>query len=62
MQIYNYTIIFEREDNGGYHVSCPTLKGCHSQGETYHEALINIQDAIRLFLESLIAHKEALPE
>ncbi len=62
MQIYNYTIIFEREDDGGYHVFCPALKGCHSQGNTYDEALFNIQDAMRLFLESLIAHNEAIPE
>ncbi len=62
MQVYNYTIIFEREDDGGYHVFCPALKGCHSQGNTYDEALFNIQDAMRLFLESLIARNEAIPE
>jgi len=62
MQIFNYTVIFECEDDGGCHVYCPALKGCHSQGDTYNEALINIQDAIRLFLESLIAHNEAIPE
>ena len=62
MQMYNYTIIFEREDDGGYHVFCPALKGCHSQGDTYDEALNNIQDAIRLYLESLIAYNETIPE
>jgi predicted RNase H-like HicB family nuclease len=29
-----YTIIFEKEADGGYHVYCPALKGCHSQGDT----------------------------
>ncbi len=61
MQVYNYNIIFEREDEGGYHVFCPALKGCHSQGETYHEALNNIQAAMRLFLESLIAYNAVIP-
>jgi len=62
MKNYNYTIIFEKEDDGGYHVFCPTLKGCHSQGDTYDEALTNIQDAIKLYLDSLIAHNEPIPD
>jgi predicted RNase H-like HicB family nuclease len=34
----------------GYAVWCPTLRGCHSQGETEQEALENIVDAIREYL------------
>jgi predicted RNase H-like HicB family nuclease len=53
--IYNYTVIFERELDGGYHVSCPALKGCHSQGDSLEEASANINEAIELYLESLHA-------
>jgi predicted RNase H-like HicB family nuclease len=35
----------------GYSVSCPGLPGCWSQGATEEEALANIQDAIRGYLE-----------
>lgn len=35
----------------GYSVSCPGLPGCWSQGKTEREALENIQDAIREYLE-----------
>ena len=35
----------------GYSVSCPGLPGCWSQGATEEEALSNIQDAIREYLE-----------
>jgi predicted RNase H-like HicB family nuclease len=35
----------------GYSVSCPGLPGCWSQGVTEEEALTNIQDAIREYLE-----------
>ncbi|HVR99714.1 MAG TPA: type II toxin-antitoxin system HicB family antitoxin [Thermoanaerobaculia bacterium] len=35
----------------GYSVSVPGLPGCWSQGETEEEALTNIEDAIREYLE-----------
>lgn len=39
------------ESEEGWSVSCPDLKGCHSQGQTREEALGNIQEAIRLWLQ-----------
>jgi predicted RNase H-like HicB family nuclease len=44
---YRVTLI-EHED--GVSVSCPALRGCHSQGKTRAEALTNIQEAIREWL------------
>ena len=40
-------------EDGGFNVSCPSLPGCHSQGDTVEEALINIKEAIELCLEVL---------
>lgn len=62
MREYNYTIILEREEDGGYHAFCPTLPGCHTQGDTFDEAMENIKDAIKLYIESLKAHKDPIPE
>jgi predicted RNase H-like HicB family nuclease len=39
------------ESDEGWAVSCPDLPGCHSQGKTREEALTNIKDAIRLWLD-----------
>ena len=38
------------ESDEGYAVSCPALRGCHSQGATVEEALENIKEAIRDWL------------
>ena len=40
-----FKVVLERCDEGGFVVSCPALPGCHSQGETEKEALINIKEA-----------------
>lgn len=60
--IYNYTVIFEKEADGGYHAFCPLLKGCHSQGDSFEEALENITEAIELYIESLLEDREPIPE
>lgn len=38
------------------------LQGCYSQGDTYEEALANINDAIRLHIEDRVADGEEIPE
>ena len=40
------------ESDEGYAVSCPALRGCHSQGKTKQEALQNIRDAIQEWLNA----------
>jgi predicted RNase H-like HicB family nuclease len=49
--VHRYRVVFQREPDGGYSVHCPSLKGCHSQGDTYDEALANIREAILGWLE-----------
>jgi predicted RNase H-like HicB family nuclease len=39
------------ETDEGWSVSCLDLPGCHSQGESRAEALLNIREAIQLWLE-----------
>ena len=37
----------------GYSISVPGLPGCWSQGDTEQEALENIKDAIKSYLETV---------
>jgi antitoxin HicB len=41
-------------------VTCPTLPGCISEGDTYEEALENIKDAIVLYLRAVAKEMEML--
>ncbi len=56
-----YTIVLQRENDGGYVVSVPALPGCVSQGDTREEALKNIEEAIELYLEDVKASGEPIP-
>ncbi|XWK91093.1 MAG: type II toxin-antitoxin system HicB family antitoxin [Phormidium sp.] len=60
-EIYNYTVILEKESDGGYHAFCPILKGCHSQGDSFEEAIANITEAIELYIESLRSDNQPIP-
>ena len=44
-----YKVVIEESDEG-FAVSVPGLPGCHSQGNSEAEALVNIRDAIREYL------------
>jgi predicted RNase H-like HicB family nuclease len=56
-----YRIIIEQDEDGVFVAECPSLPGCISQGKTRKEALDNIQDAIRGYIESLKKHSEPIP-
>jgi predicted RNase H-like HicB family nuclease len=48
----DYPVVLEH-DADGWTASCPVLPGCISEGDTRTEALVNIKDAIRLYLRAV---------
>ena len=48
-----FNVLIEKDPEGGYIVSCPAIKGCHSQGETIDEAVKNIKEAVQGCLKTL---------
>lgn len=58
---YQRQVIIEPDETGGYVISCPSLPGCHSQGETIDEALENIREAIELYIEVLLEDELPVP-
>jgi antitoxin HicB len=59
---YDFKVLLEPDETGGYVVSCPSLPGCYTQGDTIEAALANIREAIELCLEDLQAQGETLPD
>jgi predicted RNase H-like HicB family nuclease len=47
-----YRVQLQKTDEG-YAIWCPGLPGCWSQGKTEAEALENIKDAIKTYLETI---------
>jgi predicted RNase H-like HicB family nuclease len=57
----HYTVLMDKNKDGGYTVTVPSLPGCISQGSTWDEALENIEEAITGFIETLVLLKKAVP-
>ena len=63
MKILDFKVFLDQDiESGGYVVSCPSIPGCHSQGDTVEEALDNIKEAIELCLEDMREKGESLPD
>jgi predicted RNase H-like HicB family nuclease len=58
----SYSVFYEQAPEGGYVALVPALPGCHTQGETLEETERNVAEAIELYLESLAAHGEPIPQ
>jgi predicted RNase H-like HicB family nuclease len=55
-----FKIVLEKDVDGGFVATVPSLPGCVSQGETEEEALANIKEAISLHMGSLAADGQPL--
>lgn len=56
-----YTVIYEKDEVGGYVVTVPALRGVVSYGHTLEEAKIMAKEAIEGFLEMLLQSGQPIP-
>jgi antitoxin HicB len=64
MNVLDYPIVIEpleASDGGGFAAFVPDLPGCMSDGETQQEAIANVQDAIRVWIEAAEEMGRAVP-
>jgi len=65
MKSYVFRVVVEEDaiEDGSpaYHAHCPALKGCHTWGHTYQEALANIREAVELYVDDLREAGDPVP-
>lgn len=62
MKVYNYTVIFEPLEEGGYDVIVPAIPEICTSGATIKEAREMAEDAIRCYLEGALEDNEPIPQ
>ncbi len=58
---YSFTVVIEPCEEGGYFGTCPSIPGCHVQGETYEETLSELKAAVKAMIEDYLADGETPP-
>jgi len=69
MKTYNFKVVIEPDEDfdgnpSGWHAYCPVLEaqGASTWGETEAAALKNINDVVRMVVESMLEHGQHIPE
>lgn len=62
IKVYNYTVIFEPVEEGGYDVIVPAIPEICAFGATIEGAREMAGDAIRCYLESALENNEPIPQ
>ena len=58
---YTFRVMIEPDEGGTYHGYVPTLPGCHTWGSTLEETRALLQDAMGVYLQSLIDDGVSVP-
>ena len=56
-----YTLAIEKHPEG-YLAHFPALAGCHTWASTYEEAVVNAEEALAVYLETLANNGDPIPE
>lgn len=56
----NFTILLQKEEEGGFTVTVPALPGCVTYGKDLDEAKKMAKEAIELYLESMKDHDDEI--
>ena len=57
-----FPVVLHKDADSDYGVTVPDVPGCFTAGATVSEALENVQEALALHLEGLIADDQNLPQ
>ncbi|MEE8346329.1 MAG: type II toxin-antitoxin system HicB family antitoxin [Dehalococcoidia bacterium] len=60
-RVLSYKVVLEPCEEGGYTVHVPSLPGCVSEGDTREQAIENIKEAIRGWIEASKEYGDEIP-
>ena len=60
-KVLQYTVFYTPEPEGGFTVTVPSLPGCVTYGKDLRIAKKMVEEAIRLYIESLQKRSEIIP-
>jgi predicted RNase H-like HicB family nuclease len=60
MRTYRFSV-YVTHNGEGWTACCPEFPDCRTRGANYEEALANLQDLIRIFVEDGLSDDEAPP-
>lgn len=58
VQILQFKIVIEQDEDGRFVASVPSVPGCFSEGKTYEKTIESIKEALELSLEVAKENKE----
>ena len=57
----SFTVLIEKDEDGVFIGTAPSLKGCYSYGKTLDELMTNLKEAIETHLEAFGLEEKELP-
>ena len=57
----SFIVLIEKDEDGVFIGTVPSLKGCYSYGKTLDELMANLTEAIEAHLEAFAEEEKALP-
>ncbi len=61
-KVLRYNAVFEPCEEGGFVVTVPKLPGVVTEGDTFEEAVENVKDAVKGYLQVLVEANETIPD
>ena len=58
----SFTVLIEKDEDGVFIGSVPSLNGCYSYGKTLDELMTNLKEAIEAHLEAFGLEEKKLPD
>ena len=53
MALYRFQVVIEQDEDGYYIADVPALRGCHTQGKTFEEAMTDIREVIEMCVREM---------